>query len=74
MVLKHVEAEISTLGFYRVSFEGMDETIAKYLPASLHDLRHVVVGRLEEDGISGHAFDTFTECLIVLAYLDGYGY
>jgi hypothetical protein len=68
-----VTVQIKGLGTYQTTAEGLDLMIMKYLPSSISQLRSVIVN-LEPERTSEELANlrTITECLMVLAELNGY--
>lgn len=68
-------------GRYTTTIKGMDATLLKYQNAMSHpeQLKNAIVTRWLEDGIlscrcgAERILNSLTECLIVLAELDGHG-
>ncbi len=62
-------------GAYTVRPEALDVMLARYLPASVAQLKERITERSDDQGggIDYSDLTTITECLIVLAEYDGYG-
>lgn len=65
----HIALHHPTRGFFDCTPEGLDATIAEYLPNSAFNLREIIAERTgrpieEYDGL------TVSECLIILASFD----
>ncbi|MFJ3775243.1 hypothetical protein ACIPX0_26465 [Streptomyces sp. NPDC090075] len=70
----HVEARITTHGWFQTSVERFDQLITEYLPATVEGLRAQLQQIAADDGsdIDYSDLTTVTECLLVLAELRGF--
>lgn len=68
----NISIHIHGHGWYQTSAERMDLLIERCLPASVAGLRQQIIDR--GDYPAGHYDDlhTITECLMILAELDGF--
>lgn len=62
-------------GTYTTRPEALDIVMARYLPASVAELKVLITERSDDQGggIDYSDLTTVTECLMVLAEYDGYG-
>jgi hypothetical protein len=74
-----LEVEIPGYGLYACTVEGMDWALTEYRTQRPEHLKRMILARWMEDNVMSafpgarDILNSVTECLIVLAYLEGYG-